>query len=569
MNELVDALEISRSQYDRLLEQFDVLATEYEDAQDELERYRLLSSMLESRLLSADRKAENAQKVQTEFLDTISHELLTPLNGILGMARLLSDIPLPKDAKDSVDIIKSCGESLEDILKSLLDFIYLSRGEIEFINSTFNPAYCIQSLIDEYTPTIYQKGLEITYIPRHQAIDSIEIDKDRFKQIVHVLLSNAVKFTSSGHILIESKIVSIDNSALGTLSNYELHLSVIDTGIGMSSQDIKHIFLPFEQLDSSNNRNYGGIGIGLSLAKEIITQMEGAIVIDSNPGIGSTFLVTLPLHAVHASIKDRSPLALVDAPIVISTLHPPHKNLFTEIFTEIECQVVFEEDISQEQAPDPGTIWIIDYPAHSEQRELYDIKIKNLSSQYAKIVAFIPPGKEVPPQIKLLFDVIVPKPINLKSVMGALEFTSTLIQDTPSDLQPVSQQPPATEEPATQKVLLVESSVINQKILMHLLGMLDIEVETVNSLDEMKTKVTSSRYSHMVINPSIDPTSNLSLIYLILNATSIVDHTRVVAVTGKDSPFREEQFKEAGFHEHVTLPTQLDDFAEALQVKHK
>ena len=569
MNELMEALEISRSQYDRLLEQFEVLAAEYEDAQDELERYRLLSSMLESRLLSADRKAENAQKVQTEFLDTISHELLTPLNGILGMARLLSDIPLPKEAKDSVDIITSCGESLEDILKSLLDFIYLSRGEIEFIISTFNPAYCIQSLIDEYTPTVYQKGLEITYIPNHQSFDSIELDKDRLKQIMHVLLSNAVKFTSSGHILIESKIVSIDKSALGGLSNYELHLSVIDTGIGISSQDLKHIFRPFEQLDSSNNRNYGGIGIGLSLAKEIITQMEGAIVIDSNPGIGSTFLVTLPLHATHASSRDRKSLAHFDAPIVISTLHPPHKKLFTDIFTNIKCTVEFEEDIPEDQEPNLDAIWIIDYPANSAQRELYDIKIKNLSSQYSKIVAFIPPGKEVPPQIKLLFDVIVPKPINLKSVTGALEFAETLIQGTPSDLQPVNQQLSITERPSIQKILLVESNVINQKILMHLLGMLDLEVETVNSLDEMKTRVTSSQYSHIVINPSIDPTSNLSLIYLILNATSIVDHTRVVAVTGKDTPFREDQFKEAGFHEHVTLPTQLDDFAEALQVKHK
>ena len=104
---------------------------------------------------------------------------------------------------------------------------------------------------------------------------------------------------------------------------------------------------------------------------------------------------------------------------------------------------------------------------------------------------------------------------------------------------------------------------------MHLLGMLDLEVETVNSLDEMKTRVTSSLYSHIVINPGIDPTSNLSLIYLILNATNIIDNTRVVAVTGKDSPFREEQFNEAGFHQHVTLPTQLEDFAEALQVNHK
>ncbi len=569
MNELMEALEISRSQYDRLLEQFEVLAANFEDAQDELERYRLLSSMLESRLLTADRKAENAQKIQTEFLDTISHELLTPLNGILGMARLLNDIPLPKEAKDSVDIITSCGESLEDILKSLLDFIYLSRGEIEFINTTFNPAYCIQSLIDEYTPTIYQKGLEVTYIPRHQGIDSIEIDQDRFKQIIHVLLSNAVKFTSFGHILIESKIVSLDKSALGVHSNYELHLSIIDTGIGISAQDLKHIFRPFEQLDSSNNRNYGGIGIGLSLAKEIITQMEGAIVIDSNPGKGSTFLITLPLHTTHASIKDRHRLAQFDAPLVISTLHPPHKNLFTDIFSEIECTILFEEDIPDEQQTNPDTIWIVDYPAHSAQSELYDIKIKNRSSLYSKVVAFVPPGKDIPPQVKILFDVIVPKPINLKSVAGALEFTSTLIQGTTSDVQSANQEPSTTKKPSAQKVLLVESNVINQKILQHLLGMLDIEVETVSSLDEMKTRVTSSRFSHIVINPSIDPTSNLSLIYLILNATNIVDHTRVIAVTGKDSPFREDQFNEAGFHEHVTLPTQLDDFAEALQVKHK
>ena len=568
-SDALEALEAARLQYNRLLGHFEELTSEYETTLEQLEKYRVSTSKLESRLHSSNRKLENAQKIQNEFLDTISHEFLTPLNGILGMARLLNDIPIPKEAKESVEIIQSCGENLEQILRSVLDFLHLSKGEIEFINSTFDPIQCIESLIDEYALSAYQKDLEITYIPLHREYEAIELDKDRFRQIVHILLSNAIKFTQAGHVIIESKIVSPSQDSLAIQSRHELHLRVTDSGIGISPEKKRDIFRPFEQIDSSNNRNYGGVGIGLTLAKEIITQMDGAILIDSVPDKGSTFFVSLPLDRVITAptpVADTLPL---DIGIAVSSLHPPHQKLFGYLFKELNIPFSFIADSdSPDNIIDYSEILLIDYPSDNQKAQQQDRIISTSSHRFSKVIAFVPPEKKISPQIKPLFDVIIPKPITLPSLRNALDYTASWM-DGASEVASDRTDKVPTRTPVLEKVLLVEDSLINQKIVMHLLGMLGLTVEHVQSLDEMKAKLRTNSYSHIVINPSIDPTSNLSLIYLMLNATKIYETTRLVAITGKKYNITEEQIKGAGFHTHIELPSRLDNFAEALQVNHK
>ena len=565
INDVLEALEIARTQYEDLQQKYESLTSEHKHSLAQIERYKISTSNLESRLDSANRKLKNAQRIQNEFLDTISHELLTPLNGILGMARLLNDIPLPKEAKESVDIIHSCGESLEKILKSLLDLLHFSKGEIDLVNSTFDPIHTIESIINEYAHTIYQKGLEISYNPQHRQYESIELDKDRLRQLVHILLSNAVKFTQSGHIIVESQIVPRSGGDSSLSSQHEFHLKVIDTGIGIAPEHTKDIFRPFEQLDSSNNRNYGGLGIGLTLGKEIISRMDGAILIDSQPDKGSTFFVTLPLPGASLSVRKKVDPLPFSRNITISTLHPPHKTLLTEMFMSLGISVSFAHTNEVPNQRYSKAVWLIDYPSDNKKSQEHDALIARSGHLYAHIIAFVPPGKNIPPQIKTLFDVIIPKPITLTSIRGGLEYTTSIInghsteqltERTVSDIIP-------------EKVLLVENNVLNQKIVLHLLGMLGLTVEYVNNLDEMKSKIASSSYSHVVINPSVDPTSNLSLTYLILNATKLFNKARIVAIKGKNFNISEEQLANAGFHTCVTLPTPLDDFAEALQVKQK
>lgn len=569
-SDAMEALEAAHSQYKKLQEHLEILTSEYETTLEELEQYRISASKLESRLDSSNRKLENAQKIQNEFLGTISHEFLTPLNGILGMTRLLNDIPIPKEAQESVEIIQSCGENLEKILKSLLDFLHLSKGEIEFINSAFNPIHCIESLIGEYALSAFAKDLEITYIPLHRDYEAIELDHDRFQQIVHILLSNAVKFTEEGHVVIESKIISPSPDSLAIQPRHEIHLRVTDTGIGISPEKRKDIFRPFEQIDSSNNRNYGGVGIGLTLAKEIITQMEGAILIDSVPGKGSTFFVSLPLNGVTPTSKPIKDTFQFSNKITVLSLHPPHKKLFSDLFQELNVTYTFApENDSLANAPDRGEILVVDYPTNNKLGRHQDVIISELSHLYSNIIAFVPADKKVPPQIKNVFDVIIQKPITLSSVSDALDYTTALIDGKAGDQISKKSDHPSARNLFLEKVLLVEDNLINQKIVMHLLGMLGLTVEHVRSLDEMKTRIRSSAYSHIIINPGIDPTPNLSLIYLILNATNVFESTRLVAITGKNFNTSEEQLEGAGFHTHIELPTRLDNFAEALQVNHK
>lgn len=568
MADVLDELETSKNNYQQLLKQFESLADEYKNTLTNLDHFRIKASKLESRLESANRKVHNSRQLQNEFLDTISHELLTPLNGILGMSRLLSDIPLPQEAKDSIDIIKSCGESLESILKNLFDFIHLSKGEIEFICTSFDPIESISELVSEYGQSVYSKNLEITYIPDHKEFGLIEIDKDRFEQIIHILLSNAAKFTNSGHITIESTIVPRSQEAPVRRPMYELQLNVRDTGIGISSKDLKHIFRPFEQIDSSNNRNYGGIGIGLTLGKEIITQMGGGILIDSEPGIGSTFFVSLPLAGVSNSVPPPPPKH-VGTDIIITTVHAPHKKLLTQLFNTLDLPIVFENTLPKRDTENKP-VWIIDYPANKEKAAEMNKQLEQSEKTKAHTIALVPDNAKVPGRIKNLFQVIVPKPITLQSLRDALEYTHALDQGEILERKKIESRKASKPDVLSDRVLLVDDNPINQKIVLHMIDMLGIPVDSISSLDELKAKIESDfQYTHLVINPSVDPTSNLSLIYLILNATQIVNKVQVVAITGKNPDISKDQFREAGFHGHVQLPARLEDFAEALQVTPK
>ena len=563
MENIVEELDTAKANYSALLKRFEQLSQEYSGAIEELERLRISASKLELKLHSENQKALSAKKVEREFLDTLSHELITPLNGILGMARLLNDTPLTEEARDSIDVIKLCGESLEAKLKNLLDYIQLCKGEIDFIPSVFALSSCIEALIEGYTAEIYNKELEITYIPYHNGYETIELDKDRVEQLMHIFLSNAIKFTNAGHILITSKLIHHAHRSSDSQHSFELQLRITDTGVGISNSNLKHIFRPFEQLDSSNSREFEGLGIGLALAKEIVTQMNGAILVDSTPGQGSTFLVSLPIEVAHMLPSRESRLAEFDKSITISTIHPPNEERLIHLFNELNIPVSVI-GFAPKDLPAPGSdaIWIIDYPASQKQSLELHTHVHNVRNNFSHVIALVPPEQQIPAVAKNLFDTVVQKPITLSGIENALSYASSIYLDGEEDVSSINRR----SNPVSHKILLVENNPINQKIILHLIGMLGIPVESAQDLDELKTRITATDYSHVLINPHIDPTPDLSLISLIFQTTSLLDKASIVAVTGRNAPLSKKQLEQAGFHAHIELPTQLDYFAEALQV---
>jgi signal transduction histidine kinase/ActR/RegA family two-component response regulator len=233
--------------------------------------------------------AHEANAAKSNFLAIMSHEIGTPMNGVLGMADILSGTNLTPEQREFIGTLKESGNSLMDLLNDILDLSKIEAGGVELENQNFSVRYFLRSTSSLWSHSAQEKGLSFSIENTVTDNDFVLGDRNRLRQIVNNLIGNAIKFTSVGGIdLIVSDTLGPDGKVL-------LRIEVQDTGIGIPQAQTAKIFDPFIQADSSTTRTYGGTGLGLAICKNLVGLLGGEIGLESAANRGSTFWFTVLL----------------------------------------------------------------------------------------------------------------------------------------------------------------------------------------------------------------------------------------------------------------------------------
>ena len=255
----------------------------------------------ENKLSKAIKDANAAYKTQSEFLANMSHEIRTPINGILGMLQLtLMAEDLQADHRDNLTTAKNCADTLLRLINDILDISKLEAGKYNLKEENFDIKAIVEETVAAQVPLAKGKGLTLDCSFGNSMPKLVRGDGQRIQQVLNCLLSNAIKFTNEGGVRV--KIACLDD----TLDKIKLRIAVVDSGIGISDADRNKLFIRFSQVDASDTRKYGGSGLGLVITKQIVELMGGTITVQSKEGIGSTFIVEVPLKLIRPAEAEES-----------------------------------------------------------------------------------------------------------------------------------------------------------------------------------------------------------------------------------------------------------------------
>ncbi|MBC9251758.1 hybrid sensor histidine kinase/response regulator [Pseudomonas alcaligenes] len=425
----------------------------------------------------ARKEALEASRIKSEFLANMSHEIRTPLNGMLGFTNLLQKSDLTPRQQDYLNTIEKSAESLLVIINEILDFSKIEAGKLVLESLPFNLRDLIQDTLTILAPTAHDKRLELVSLIYRDTPLSLQGDPQRLKQVLTNLVSNAIKFTREGTIAVRAMVEDESDDRA------QLRISVQDTGVGLSDEDLRTLFQAFSQADNSLSRQAGGTGLGLVISKRLIEQMGGEIGVDSSPGTGSEFWISLSLPKARDDSEELRRAPLLGRHVVVLERHELTRQALLHQLEDCGLQVqpcndleqLLELVAGQQQGPQAVSLAVLGVSVQELPPEQLSQRIWDLDRLGCKSLVLCPTTEQA------LYHESLP---DAHLQLQAKPACTRKLQRGLSDLVQPRQAKSDTRLPLTSRaprLLCVDDNPANLLLVQTLLGDMGAEVTAVDS----------------------------------------------------------------------------------------
>jgi signal transduction histidine kinase/DNA-binding response OmpR family regulator/HPt (histidine-containing phosphotransfer) domain-containing protein len=518
-----------------------------------------------------------ATQAKASFLATISHELRTPMNGVIGMASLLLDTVMTEEQRSFVQTIQQCGETQLSLINDVLDCSKIEAGKFQLECIDFDLRATVETVLMQCAERAQSKNLEIIGLMHASVPIALRGDPGRLRQILTNFLGNAIKFTEQGDVILRV-FLEQDHA-----DSSDLRFEVTDTGIGISSEVQSRLFQPFTQADSSTTRKYGGTGLGLSISKQLAELMGGHVGLRSEPGQGSTFWC-----AIRFAKQPRSPLAIVPAAdlsgrrVLIVDDNESARIMLQQLTAGWGMQADAASDAASarilldralaEGAPPDIALLDMSLPEQNGLQLAKALKTYPAASAVKVVIlTSLNEPRHAEQARKAGFTACLTKPVRHDHLQACLRTALGLadgpIQSGHVPLRPTVEPPVlrhAEPRPFHQlKVLVVEDNLVNQKLTARMLERLGYQPDVVGNGREALKALSMGSYAAIVMDcqmPEMDGYEATRMIRAGENGS----HIPIIALTANAMQEDRDHCRAAGMDDYLSKPITTQQLGEVL-----